>query len=329
LLFSGKKYNIIVSTQEPKKQLSLPPKAKPAMRKITTIMVLLALFGCSKMDQPDPQFAKANKNNLFLSELFIDGVLASKNFYENNRPTKTVWYNENGPSSETFYEYDPVSRSVVFRQGDFVHTDYYDEQNRTIRQEYPSWNQTNEYFYEKELLSRQQLTIKSETGILNTQEHLYEYSGKKLLRIWQVNRNYTESGTQESKFAYIVNWQSPYSYSYYREEYPGLYLSYQYSTTIKSPNYNFNLTPDGLNSSKNLSKLDLQRRSILSFYNPLEGMLQLEQATSYNRYFLENIEVNEENLPTSYDQISESTINGVITRTKTSFSYTYISLEDR
>jgi hypothetical protein len=150
------------------------------MRKITTVVILLSLFACQKIDQNNPQFAaaKVDKNRLFLSETFIDEVLVSKNFYDYNIPTKTVWYNENGPTSETNYEYDPIARSVVFKQADFVRTDYYDEQNKTIRQEFPSWNQTIEYFYNKELLSKQRLTVTSGTSILFTEEHLYEYSGK-------------------------------------------------------------------------------------------------------------------------------------------------------
>jgi hypothetical protein len=293
------------------------------MRKIVTAFALLTLFSCTKQDIQDIQAvqnAKSSPGSLFLSETYIDDVLIKKNMYENGKALKTIFYHSYG-NSELVYEYDAANRKVVFNEPGYVRTFSYDNQNRPIRQ-----NNYDiiiiDYFYDKDMMTRLLWTAWAGDKPHAITDMQYIYDGKWLTQVNVKNITYLEE-TYENTYTYNMKWSNPYTYSTYEGN--TVTSINKYSNTIKTPEYNFNITPTGFNPSQNIPKSDLISQSGIVFTNPSSGMLLLEtiNPSNGNRTYLENIVVNTDNLPISYDAVSES---GSTVTSRRKYEYKYVRL---
>jgi hypothetical protein len=296
------------------------------MRKIIIAFALLTLFSCTKLDIQDIQAvqnAKGSPGSLFLSETYIDGVLTKKNIYENGKALKTVFYHSYG-NSELVYEYDAANRKVVFNEPGVIRTFFYDNENRPIRQNFYDAI-IIDYFYEKDMMTRLLWTAWAGDKPHSISDMQYIYDGKWLTQINTKSTSYLESGTYENTSTSNMKWSNPYTYSTYE----GNTVSSisKYSNTIKTPDYNFNITPTGFNLSQNIPKSDLISQSGIVFGNPSSGMLLLEtiNPSNGNRTYLENIVVNTDNQPLSYDAVSESGSN-VTSRRKHEYKYVRLNV---
>lgn len=284
-------------------------------------MLILAvmLFSCSKEYSIEVQEGKAS-SALYLSEIRVNGQLTKQHVYENGKPVKTRFY-YGTYVSELTYTYNPASRSVVFNQSGYVNTFYYDLKDRPIRQDNYGVI-VIDYTYEKDKMVRLASTTYNSPGVVRSlDDYKFIYSGNWLSRIEnQYNRYIPTPGSNLT--VYECKWANPFSYNYYDVTSPETVHSYTYSNTIKSPEYNFNITPTGLSNTQNMSNADITRRSGILFTSPAHGMLLLKQNANGTTILVENVITNSANLPVSYDQTL--TINGVTTRSR--YEYTYVRL---
>jgi hypothetical protein len=295
------------------------------MRKIFAMMILaFILAGCRKEDLVDvTAAASAAKGIPVLSEIWRNGVLEQKNYYENGRLVRISWPSGQLPR-EHQYSFRDKDHYVVMT-GDYMYYHYYfNEAHQLVRMELSDENNSPEMQWVRHEFTWEKDRIKTHTwmmGNLLTGNFMatverYEYKGPWEAVIREYALYYTNGvpSGEELSSTHYYHWKSPFEYRFMNG--PQDYTAYLYSTTIRMPGYNTVGFPWGYYSMESLNKHELMNllANTWTVYasqgdwkgTPMSGMLLLEVKTVNNgqetlNSQLRNIVTNKYKLPVSYD----------------------------
>jgi hypothetical protein len=296
------------------------------MRKIICIAIAIFLFaGCRKEDFNEVSFeaASAKKGIPVLSEVWTNGQLQQKNFYENGRLVKISFPSDQFPR-EYQYSYRDKDHYTVMT-GDYMYYHYYfNDEHQLVRMDVSDENNCgnqlwvrHEFIWEKDRIKTHSWMMGNfPAGSYSGTEERYEYKNpwEALIKEYWVTYTNWVRGEEVLVATHSYHWKSPFEYRFLTGA--NSYTSYNYSTTVKMPSYNTVGFPWGYYSLENANKHELMNL-LATTWNAsvsqgnwrsaaMSGMLLIETRTMSGGQLtvnskLQNIVVNKDKLPISYD----------------------------
>ena len=296
------------------------------MRKIIFIAIAIFLIaGCRKEDfsEMTSEAASAQKSIPVLSEVWKNGVLEQKNYYENGRLVKISYPSGLFPR-EYQYSYRDKDHYTVMT-GDYMYYHYYfNNEHQLLRMDVSDENNSSDWLWVRHEFTWEKGRIKTHSWMLGNfpegnyygTEERYEYKGpwEAVIKDYSVAYVNGVRGEEALTATHSYHWKSPFEYRFLTG--PNSYTAYNYSTTVKMPSYNTVGFPWGYYSLENANKHELMNLLATTWNayvsqgnwrgSNMSGMLLIETRTVVDGQVtintkLQNIVVNKDKLPISYD----------------------------
>lgn len=272
------------------------------------------LAGCRKEDLLDvTAAASAAKGIPVLSEIWKNGVLEQKNYYENGRLVRISWPSGQFPR-EHQYSYRDKDHYVVMT-GDYMYYHYYfNEAHQLIRADVADFSGSenevwvrHEFAYERDRVkSHSWMTGDFVRGNFSGSLVIYDFKGMNTGTTNEYEVAYTNGVKTLEQWtrSYSFTWHTPFEYRFGTDR--NNYNSTIYSNTIRTASYNTVGFPWGYYSIEDLNKHELMSRHFSSGWIGGSGMLELERRVVTNGDIqineqVKNLVVNKDKLPVSYD----------------------------